>query len=178
MAKVCIFVVFVASFFITDASVDESIEIRIFNPNFNGMSSQELQILIEEADLPSLGYRKITETKTETDFETGLQVQKEAVRFLKKMRCGEVGEAEEMLHSLFPGALSDDVSAKAKTEVQNRNINNDATCITGIEFHLKTCQYGRAKRGAPGSKGEAGQTGGKKCGVCIGICIALMLPSL
>ena len=62
------------------------------------------------------------------------------------MRCGEVGEAEEMLHSLFPGALNDDVSAKAKTEVQNRNISNDETCITGIEFHLKTSQYRRAKR--------------------------------
>ena len=108
----------------------------------------------------------------------GLPVQKEAVRYLKKMRCGEVAEAEEMLHSLFPGALSDDVSAKAKTEVQNRNINNNATCITGIEFHLKTCQYGRAKRGASGPPGHAGQKGEKDCTICIGICIALMLPSL
>ena len=135
-----------------DASVDESMQIRVFNPNFTGMSSKEFQALIEQADLPSLGYRKITETKTETDFETGLPVQKEAVRYLKKMRCGEVGEAEEMLHSLFPGALSDDVSAKVKTEVQNRNINNDATCISGIEFHLKNSQYRRAKRAVASPK--------------------------
>ena len=56
---------------LSDASVDESMQIRVFNPNFNGMSSEEFQTLIEQADLPSLGYRKITETKTETDFETG-----------------------------------------------------------------------------------------------------------
>ena len=54
-----------------DASVDESMQIRIFNPDFSGMSTQELETLIERADLPSLGYKKITETKTETDFETG-----------------------------------------------------------------------------------------------------------
>ncbi len=54
-----------------DASVNESKQIRVFNPDFSGMSSQALATLIEQADLPSLGYRKITETKTETDFETG-----------------------------------------------------------------------------------------------------------
>jgi hypothetical protein len=51
--------------------VDESMQIRIFNPDFSGMSAQQLEAMIEKADLPSLGYRKITETKTETDFETG-----------------------------------------------------------------------------------------------------------
>ena len=32
---------------------------------------KRLQTLIDQADLPSLGYKKITENKTETDFETG-----------------------------------------------------------------------------------------------------------
>ena len=32
---------------------------------------KNLQILIDQADLPSLGYKRITENKTETDFETG-----------------------------------------------------------------------------------------------------------
>lgn len=51
--------------------VDESMQIRVFNPNFSGMSMQKLASLIEQADLPSLGYKKIKETKIETDFETG-----------------------------------------------------------------------------------------------------------
>ena len=51
--------------------MEESKTIRIFNPNFTGMSLEKLKALIEQADLPSLGYKKITETKTETDFETG-----------------------------------------------------------------------------------------------------------
>ena len=80
------------------------------------------------------------------------------------MRCGEVGEAEEMLHSLFPGAPGDEVFAKAKTEVQNRNIKNDATCIIGIEFHLKTCRYVRARRAAA-----------KGCGFCIGKCTVIIV---
>ena len=44
---------------------------KIFNPDFSGMSTEELQDLIEHADLPSLGYKKVTEKKTEIDFETG-----------------------------------------------------------------------------------------------------------
>ena len=52
-------------------SVDEKVELRIFNPDFNGMSTEDLQDLIEHADLPSLGYKKISEKKTQTDFETG-----------------------------------------------------------------------------------------------------------
>ena len=46
-----------------DASVDESKQIRAFNPDFSGMSSQELATFIQQADLPSLGNRKITETE-------------------------------------------------------------------------------------------------------------------
>ena len=64
------------------------------------------------------------------------------------MRCDEVAEAEEKLQSLLPGILSDEVSTRVKSEIQNRNIKSDATCITGIELHLKTKQYHRARRGA------------------------------
>ena len=66
------------------------------------------------------------------------------------MRCDEVAEAEEKLQSLLPGILSDEVSTRVKSEIQNRNIKSDATCITGIELHLKTKQYHRARRGAAG----------------------------
>ena len=52
--------------------MEESKTIRIFNPNFKGMYLEKLKTLIEKADLPSLGYKKITETKMETDFKTGL----------------------------------------------------------------------------------------------------------
>ena len=65
------FSVFVKLSIFSDASVDEKMTLRIFNPNFSGISKKNLQILIDQADLPSLGYKNITETKTETDFETG-----------------------------------------------------------------------------------------------------------
>jgi hypothetical protein len=98
-------------------------------------------------------------------------VKKEAVRFLKKMPCSKVAEAEEMLNSLFPEALGDDVSARTKSEIQNRNLEKSPSCFSGIEFHLKSCENRRARRGAAGPKGSDGSSG---CGVCIGLCIAIM----
>ena len=92
------------------------------------------------------------------------------MRYLKKIRCGEVSEAEEMLHSLFPEALGDDVTARAKTEVNNRHINKDAPCIAGIEFHFG-CQYGRAKRRAHGPTSDP-------CKYCVkNYCIVVKVPS-
>ena len=101
-------------------------------------------------------------------------MKKEAVRFLKKMPCSKVAEAEEMLNSLFPEALGDDVSARTKSEIQNRNLVKSPSCFSGIEFHLKSCENRRARRGAPGSTGPKGSDGSSGCGVCIGLCIAIM----
>ncbi len=98
----------------------------------------------------------------------GLPVKKEAVRYLKKMPCSKIAEANEVLHSLFPGILGDDVYARAKSEVQNQKFGKNATCISGIEFHLKTCEYGRVRRGAPGKKGSKGP-----CDGCTGVCIVV-----
>ena len=42
---------------ISDAAVDESIQVRIFNRDFN-MPDNKLLQLIEEADLESSGYKK------------------------------------------------------------------------------------------------------------------------
>ena len=42
-------------------------------------------------------------------------MKKEAVRYLKKMPCSKVAEANEILLSLFPGILGDDVYATARS---------------------------------------------------------------
>ena len=96
------------------------------------------------------------------------------MRFLKKMPCCKVAEAEEMLNSLFPEALGDDVSARTKSEIQYRNLEKSPSCFSDIEFHLKSCENRRARRGAPGPTGPKGSDGSSGCGVCIGLCIAIM----
>ena len=98
---------------------------------------------------------------------SGLPVRAEAMRFVKKMPCNEVPEAEEMLNNLFPGALDDDVSQRVKSEIEN--IDERATCISGVEFHLKNCQYGRTKRGLAGSKGS------NNCKNCKGVCVVVIV---
>ena len=98
---------------------------------------------------------------------SGLPVKAETMRFLKKMPCNEVPEAEEMLRNLFPGALDDDVSKRVKSEIEN--IDERATCISGVEFHLKNCQYSRAKRGLAGSKGS------NNCKNCKGVCAVVIV---
>ena len=46
-----------SNYFILDAAVDESVQVRIFNPNFKGSDTELLQ-LIDEVDLESHGYKK------------------------------------------------------------------------------------------------------------------------
>ncbi|CAB4042441.1 Hypothetical predicted protein, partial [Paramuricea clavata] len=143
------------------AVVDESIQLRFFNPNFT-ISADDLRDLIANANLPSLGYRKITERKTETDFETGFPVFQETVRFLKEMPCGEVPNSEKMLDQLFPGAFGKDVTNKMRFEFQERKISKFKICLAGIEFHFKKCKFGRRlRRGARGPKRYC-----DGCGVC------------
>ena len=101
-------------------------------------------------------------------------MKKEAVRFLKKMPCSKVAEAEEMLNSLFPEALGDDVSARTKSEIQNRNLEKSPSCFSGIEFISKVVKIGEQDVGAPGPTGPKGSDGSSGCGVCIGLCIAIM----
>ena len=63
------------------------------------------------------------------------------------MPCSEVPEVEEMFNELFPGLFGDDVAAKTKSEIKNITHKENPTCIAGIEFHLKRCEYRRARRG-------------------------------
>ena len=63
------------------------------------------------------------------------------------MPCNEVPEAEEMFNELFPGLFGDDVTARTKSEIENLSHTENPTCIAGIEFHLKRCEYRRTRRG-------------------------------
>ncbi|CAB4038515.1 Hypothetical predicted protein, partial [Paramuricea clavata] len=127
------------------AVVDESIQLRFFNPNFT-ISADDLRDLIENGSLPILGYRKIIERKTETDFETGFPAFQETVKFLKEMPCGEVPDSEKMLDQLFLGAFGKDVTNKMRFEFQERKISEFKIRLAGIEFHFKKCKFGRRLR--------------------------------
>ena len=85
------------------------------------------------------------------------------------MPCSKVADANEILHSLFPGILGDDVYARAKSEVQNQNFEKNATCISGIEFHLKTCEYGRVRRDASAAR----MASNDDCNGCQKVCIII-----
>ncbi|XP_046860819.1 uncharacterized protein LOC124454056 [Xenia sp. Carnegie-2017] len=131
------------------ANVNESMTIRIFDPDVETISREEVEKLVQQANLLSLGYKKITEIKTVTDFQSGLPVRKEALRFLKKMRCSEFVEAEKLLNELFPGSLNEDVARRTKLKMKELHLKNKhAMCISGIEFHFSVCEQGRSKRAA------------------------------
>lgn len=71
------------------------------------------------------------------------------VRFLKKMPCSEVVEAEKLLSQLFPGFVSEDVERRTKLQVEKLNLKNEnATCISGVEFNVNFCKNARCKRRA------------------------------
>ena len=82
------------------------------------------------------------------------------------MSCSEVPEAEEMFNELFPGLFGDDVTARTKSEIENLSFKQNPTCIAGIEFHLKRCEYRRARRGL-----QLALARGKDCKVCTGCII-------
>ena len=84
------------------------------------------------------------------------------------MPCSEVPEAEEMFNELFPGLFGDDVTAKTKSEVEHLAQKETPTCISGIEFHLKRCEYRRTRRGLQAL------ARGDDCDVCTG-CIIIII---
>ena len=135
---------------LADADVKESIQLRVSDPEFF-MPDKELKQRLTAADLPSHGYRKIVEKKTETNFETGRPEYQETWRFLKKMPCSEVAAADARLNELLPGVFGDEVDRKLKHEIKNRDIENLETCLAGVEFHFKEhlgCRLNRVRRQA------------------------------
>ena len=92
-------------FFFSDASVKESTEIKVFDPNLK-MSDQEMLDLLKEVDLESHGYKKEETTKLVSKPGSEKPLYEKSFLFYKEISCSRLREIDQELESLLPGKLS------------------------------------------------------------------------
>lgn len=85
----------------SDANVDETVEMRVFNDAFK-MSKPQMQQLLKKANLEAHGFTKevVTEVKNSS---AGYVIFEKMHRYLKPVPCPDVAEAEKQLDALLRG---------------------------------------------------------------------------
>lgn len=88
--------------FFIDATVKESIEVKVFDPSFK-MSDQKMLELLEKVDLESHGYKKEVTTKLVSEPGSNTPVHRKAFLYYKVVDCSRLREIDQELQTLLPG---------------------------------------------------------------------------
>ena len=151
-----------SNYFILDAAVDESVQVRIFNPNFKGSDTELLQ-LIDEVDLESHGYKKSVIRELVSDSSNNKPVIKKTFYYYKDVPCTRLENEEIHLDKLLKGLLGRDIERRVKTEVRDKKLDKMRKCRAGVEFHFNKDHKNCAKHGGKRQKRGCWAW---RCGIC------------
>ena len=92
------------SFFaiLTDANVKESMEVKVFDPDFQ-MSDQQMLDLLKKVNLESHGYKKEVTTKLVSDQRSDKPLFEKSYLYYKEIDCSKLREIDQELQTLLPG---------------------------------------------------------------------------
>ena len=88
--------------FSTDANVRESLEMKVFDPDFQ-MSDQQMLDLLKKVDLESHGYKREVTTKLVSDPDSDKTNYEKSYLYYKDVDCSKLREIDQELQTLLPG---------------------------------------------------------------------------
>ena len=89
-------------FVFTDARSEESLVMRIFNPDYQ-TSDAEMNAALKKADLPSHGYKKELITSLSSESDSDKPVYEKKYFYYKTVECSRAREVVQELQTLMPG---------------------------------------------------------------------------
>ncbi|XP_068694887.1 uncharacterized protein [Montipora foliosa] len=133
-----------------EARSDESLVLRVFNPDHRP-SDTKMRAMLKKADLEGHGYsREFTTSLISSENTTNPTYEKRYFNY-KTVPCSRAQEVVQQLETLLPEAYGVAVSKKISSEMKARNLTNMKQCKVGLEVHFKDgggCKSGknRSKR--------------------------------
>ncbi|XP_068692025.1 uncharacterized protein [Montipora foliosa] len=129
---------------------EESLVMRVFNPDYHP-SDDEMLAILRKADLESHGYTKEVTTALTSKPSTTNPTYEKRHLYYKTVDCSRAQEVVQELETLLPDAYGVTMSNKVNSEIKARNLANMKRCKVGLEVHFKEgvgCKGGknRSKR--------------------------------
>ncbi|XP_068725485.1 uncharacterized protein [Montipora capricornis] len=130
-----------------EARSEESLVLRVFNPDYHP-SDEEMLAILRKADLESHGYTKeLTTSLTSRENITNLTYEKRHF-YYRTVDCSRAQEVAQELETLLPDAYEVTLRNKVYNEIKARNLANMKKCKVGVEVHFKNgggCKGGRKR---------------------------------
>lgn len=129
----------------TDATVEDTVQVRVFNHNLK-MSHLEMAQLVKNANLEKYGFMKKTtqELNNPSDSPKGRRTKKYTIYYYKDVPCNRLADEEVKLDKLLNGAFGPEVDKKVRKDVRKMKLDKMRKCSTGVEIHY---QPGCTERG-------------------------------
>lgn len=109
---------------LTDATVKESLELKVFNPNFK-ISDVKMLELLNKTDLERYGYKKEVTTKLVSGPGSDKPQYHKSYFYYKIVDCSRLREIDQELQTLLPGKILIKPSEIASIEYFEKNNENE-----------------------------------------------------
>ncbi|KAL9988087.1 hypothetical protein ACROYT_G002489 [Oculina patagonica] len=120
-----------------DATAKESMEVRVFNPNFQ-VSDEKMIERLKEANLEGNGYKKEVTTKLVSDSVSDKPVYQKSYRYYKEVPCSQLREIDQELQTLLPKDIfGRELVEKINKEIESKDLTNMKQCQVGLQVHFK-----------------------------------------
>lgn len=156
------FTALLISFFFStavDANVKESIEVKVFDPDFQ-MSDQQVLDLLKKVDLESHGYKKEVTTKLVSEPGSDKPLYEKSYLYYKEVACSKMREIDQELQTLLPGVFGKEMVMKINSEIKTKNLTKMKRCKVGLQVHFKEAM------GCNASKTSTSRRKRRGCVVC------------
>ncbi|XP_032238181.2 uncharacterized protein LOC116618524 [Nematostella vectensis] len=146
---------------VTEATVQDKVNLRVFNKDFS-KTDDEMKSLLKQADLEGNGYKKeVTTQVVKRPGQKKPNYQKQYL-YYKDVTCGRVMEVEREMDMLLKGALGDALLSKAHRLMKEKGLDKDRDCRVGVEVHFRKEQMCGNKKRQRRSPGWCGW----RCNIC------------
>ncbi|CAH3170427.1 unnamed protein product, partial [Porites evermanni] len=121
------------------ANVKESIEVKIFDPDFQ-MSDKRMLGLLKKVDLESHGYKKEVTIKLVSESGSVKPLYEKSYLYYKEIACSKLREIEQELQTMLPGVFGMEMVTKINQEIKTKNLTKMKRCKAGLEVHFKEAE--------------------------------------
>lgn len=136
--SVLAFLLFTLQSIHVDATIEETVNVKVFNPDYRASEDKMLAIL-KNADLESHGYKKEVTSRMVSQPDSGKVVTEKSFLFYKIVDCSRtrLREIDQELKKLLPGVFVAKMVKRINKEIDTKGLTKMKQCKVGLEVHFK-----------------------------------------